>query len=68
MGDREARVQRWIRCPMCGSDDARLLNWVADQNSTLRCPDCDSSEWEANLVETPVSIELVYGDDGGETE
>ena len=32
--------QAWIRCPACESDNAGIIDWRPDNDTTLKCPDC----------------------------
>lgn len=38
----------WIVCPHCGSENAGIVDWRPDDDTTLKCPDCDerqAAEW-----------------------
>lgn len=33
----------WIVCPECGSENAVIVDWRPDDDTTLGCPDCDTN-------------------------
>lgn len=32
--------QNWIVCPACGSDEAGIIDWRPDDDTTLKCIEC----------------------------
>jgi uncharacterized Zn finger protein len=45
----------WIVCPECGSEEAVIIDWRPDPDTTLKCPDCGAIE-----------MAEYYDDDAGE--
>lgn len=54
-------VQRWIRCPECGSQNAGLIDWRPDPDTTLKCGDCGARQ--AAEYAGDAFAQGVYGDD-----
>ena len=49
----------WIVCPECGSDEAVIIDWRPDNDTTLGCPDCGAREYAEYYDE---DVNVLYGE------
>ena len=57
----DAAVHDWIRCPDCGSQNAGLIDWRPDDDTTLKCADGGARQAAAYAGEDFAAE--VYGDE-----